>query len=69
MQGTDSGGSPEFREIIEKQKREKLAKLEEKRKEQEIIEKAKAEGKRVEMVWDKDTKTNKPMIIEEKPNA
>ena len=62
-------GIVEFRKIIEKQKQEKLAKLEEKRKEQEIIEKAKADGKRVEMVWDNDTKTNKPMIIEEKPNA
>lgn len=62
-------GIVEFREIIEKQKQEKIAKMEEKRKEQEIIDKAKAEGKKVEMVWDKDTKTNKPMIFEEKPNA
>lgn len=43
----------------DKQKREKM----------EIIKKAQEQGKKVEMVWDKDTKTAKPMIVEDKESA
>ena len=43
----------------DKQKREKM----------EVIKKAQEQGKKVEMVWDKDTKTAKPMIVEDKESA
>ena len=62
-------GVKELVEIVNERRKEQEDKYNEKIKQREIVEKAKAEGKKVEMVWDKDTKTVKPMIIEEKPNA
>ena len=65
---TDNG-IEELKQLVEenRKKAEETAKL--KREQDEAIAKAKAEGKKVEMVWDKNTKTAKPMIIEEKPTA
>lgn len=65
---TDNG-IDELRKEMEEQ-RNKQIEQEKKRKETlEAINKAKAEGKKVEMVWDNDTKTTKPVIVQEKPNA
>lgn len=62
-------GIDEFRKIIEEQKEKSIAREKLKQENAQAIKKAKEEGKKVEMVWDKDTKTVKPMIIEEKSNA
>ena len=35
----------------------------------EAMKKAREQGKQIQMVWDKDTKTIKPVVVEEKPNA
>lgn len=58
-------GFKEFMELENKAREEQEAKLEEQRKEREAIAKAKAEGKKVEMVYDPQTKKLKPSIIEE----
>lgn len=44
-------------------------KLEQQIKEQQMVEQAKKEGKKVEYVYDNTEKRNKPMIIEENNNA
>lgn len=62
-------GIVEFKDTMEKQKQERLEKERKAKEEREIIEKAKAEGKKVESVWDKDTKTLKTTIVEEKADA
>lgn len=62
-------GIVEFNKIIEGQKQKALEKQKAQQENAKAIQKAKEEGKKVEMVWDKDTKTVKPMIIEEKENA
>lgn len=62
-------GIVEFNKIIEEQKQKSLEKEKARQENAKAIQKAKEEGKKVEMVWDKDTKTVKPMIIEEKENA
>lgn len=58
-------GFNEFMELENKAREEQEAKLEEQRKERESIAKAKAEGKKVEMVYDPQTKKLKPSIVEE----
>lgn len=65
---TDEGVKILVEEINERKKQQE-EKIAEKQRQKEIIEKAKAEGKKVEMVWDNETKTTKPMIIEENDNA
>ena len=62
-------GFDEFLAMIKEQKEKIAAKEEERRKTKEAIELAKAQGKKVEMVWDKETKTVKPLIVEDKPQA
>jgi len=62
-------GVKELIELMKETQEKQKAKFEEKQRQKEAIEKAKEQGKNVEMVWDKDTKTVKPMIVEEKPNA
>lgn len=62
-------GIVEFNKIIEEQKQKALEKQKAQKENAEAIKKAKEQGKNVEMVWDKDTKTVKPMIVEEKQNA
>lgn len=62
-------GVEELVALMKEAQEKQQAKLLEKQRQKEVIEKAKEQGKNVEMVWDKDTKTVKPMIVEEKPNA
>lgn len=62
-------GVEELRQIMEEQKQKDLEREKKRQETIEAVNKAKAEGKKVEMVWDKDTKTAKPVIVEEKPNA
>lgn len=61
-------GIQEFREMVENQKKEKEQKEKQRQETLNAVRKAKEQGKKVEMVWDKDTKTAKPMIVEEKVN-
>ena len=62
-------GVEELRQIMEEQKQKDLEREKKRQETIDAVNKAKAEGKKVEMVWDKDTKTTKPVIVEEKPNA
>lgn len=62
-------GFNEFMKLEELGRQEELKKQEEIKKNKEIIKKAQEEGKNVEMLYDKDTKTIKPIIVEEKHNA
>ena len=62
-------GIIDFRQKIEEQKQKSIEKEKQRQESAEAIKKAQAEGKKVEMVWDKDTKTVKPMIISEKESA
>ena len=58
-----------FLEMLEEQKQQRIEQEKKRKESAEALEKAKAMGKKVEMVWDKDTKTAKPMIVEEETNA
>ena len=62
-------GFVEFLKEQEERKKQALAKEQEKIKTEETIKKAKEEGKKVEMVWDKETKTVKPFIVEDNAKA
>ena len=55
--------------MLEEQKQQRIEQEKKRKESAEALEKAKAMGKKVEMVWDKDTKTAKPMIVEEETNA
>ena len=61
-------GIQEFREMVETQKKEREQKEKQRQETLNAVRKAKEQGKKVEMVWDKDTKTTKPMIVQEKVN-
>lgn len=65
---TDSG-VVELKQLMEENKQKQIEKEKQRQDTIQAVNKAKAEGKKVEMVWDKDTKTVKPMVVEEKPNA
>ena len=60
-----NSGFVEFKKMIQEQKEKAIAKEQEKTKTQEAIKKAQEQGKKVEMMWDKETKTIKPVIVEE----
>lgn len=62
-------GFIEFKKLEELGKQEELEKQEEIKKNREVIKKAQEEGKNVEMLYDKETKKIKPIIVEEKHNA
>ena len=65
---TDDG----VKELIELMEDNKKRQEEQFKKQQETlkaVEEAKKQGKKVEMVYDKDTKSVKPVIVEEKNNA
>ena len=62
-------GFEEFKVEMEEKKKKAIAEAEEREKTKEAVKKAKAEGKKVEMVYDKETKKVRPVIVEEKPNA
>lgn len=54
----------EFKEMLEQDKKDREEKLKERQETLEAVRKAKEEGKKVEMVYDKTTKTTRPMIID-----
>ena len=56
----------ELKKLMEENRKKHQEKEEQRIKNYEAVEKAKKEGKKVEMVWDKESKTVKPMIVEEK---
>lgn len=58
-------GFIEFQEEMEEKKKKAIADAEERQRTKEAVEKAKKEGKKVEMVYDKETKKVKPVIVEE----
>ena len=62
-------GFVEFQEMLKEQREQALEREQKKKESVEALKKAKEMGKKVEMVWDKDTKTVKPMIVEDKNNA
>lgn len=59
-------GVVELRQLMEENRKKHQEKEEQRIKNYEAVEKAKKEGKKVEMVWDKESKTVKPLIVEEK---
>lgn len=66
---TTKSGFDEFMALEKEANEIAKKKYEEQQKEQEMIEKAKQEGKKVEYVYDQVEKRNKPMIVEENNNA
>ena len=62
-------GIAEFKQLMEEQRKESEEREQKRKESVEALKKAKAMGKKVEMVYDKDTKTAKPMIIEDKESA
>ena len=66
---TTKSGFDEFMALEQEANEIAKKKFEQQAKEQEMVEKAKQEGKKVEYVYDQVEKRNKPMIIEENNNA
>ena len=62
-------GIHELIELIEENRKKQEEKLKIQQENRKIVEQAKKEGKKVEMVYDKETKSVKPMIVEENNNA
>lgn len=62
-------GYKQFLQMEKEGKELALKKQEEEQRNKELIDKAKKEGKKVEMIYDEKTKSLKPVIVEEKPNA
>lgn len=54
-----------FQDLVESNRKEYEKEQEEKRKTQELIAKAKQDGKKVELVYDESTKKMKPIVVEE----
>ena len=59
-------GFEEFKKVLEEQRKEQEEREKKRKESMEALKKAKEMGKKVEMVYDKDTKTTKPMIVEDK---
>lgn len=66
---TTKKGFEEFMELEREANEIAKQKLEQQIKEQEMVKKAKEQGKKVEYVYDNVEKRNKPLIIEENNNA
>ena len=62
-------GVKELIALMEEDKKKKQEKFEQQEKNRKLVEEAKKQGKKVEIVYDKDTKTVKPLIVEENNNA
>lgn len=62
-------GVKELIALMEEERKKAQEKLEQQQKTRDAIEEARKQGKKVEMVYDQETKSVKPMIVEEKPNA
>lgn len=61
-------GAIELKELMEEARQKAIEKEKAKQEQMTAIKKAHEQGKKVEMVYDNETKTAKPMIIEEKSN-
>ena len=61
-------GVLELKELMEEARQKAIEKEKARQEQMTAIKKAQEQGKKVEMVYDKETKTAKPMIIEEKSN-
>lgn len=59
-------GFTDFQEMIKEKQQEAEERLKKQRESEEALKKAKALGKKVEMVYDKESKTTKPMIVDDK---
>ena len=66
---TTENGFLEFTKLEEEEKLLRQKQFEEKQKQQEFVKQAQEQGKNVEMIYDKDTKQIKPIIVDEKTNA
>lgn len=62
-------GFDDFLKMVKEQKEQALEREQKRKESLEALKKAKEMGKKVEMVYDPQTKTTKPMIIEDKPNS
>ena len=62
-------GIEELRQIIKENKKKALEKEKRQKENLEAMKKAREQGKQIQMVWDGKTKTIKPVVVEEKPNA
>lgn len=62
-------GVKELIALMEEKKKKNQEKFEQQEKTRKAVEEAKKQGKRVEMVYDKETKTVKPVVVKEKSNA
>lgn len=62
-------GVKELIALMEENRKKAQEKFEEQEKTRKVIEEARKQGKKVEMVYDQETKSVKPVIVEEKPNA
>ena len=58
-------GIEELKQLVEEQKQKAIEKEKQRQEQINAVKKAQEEGKKVEMVYDSETKTAKPMIIEE----
>lgn len=54
----------EFKEMLEQDRKDREEKEKARRETLEAVRKAKEQGKKIGMVYDKDTKTTRPMIID-----
>ena len=61
-------GFVEFQQMIKERKEKQELQEQERQKQEQAVKQAKEQGKQVEMVWDNESKTNKPLIVESKDN-
>lgn len=66
---TTETGFKEFVRLEEEERKLHEKELQEQQENKELIERAQREGKKVEMLYDQESKKIKPVIFEEKPNA
>ena len=66
---TTKKGYEEFLRLEEEAQEIAKAKFEEQQKQREIIKQAKENGDKIEMQWDNETKSLKPIIVKENNNA
>lgn len=62
-------GVKELIELMEENNKKQEEQLKQQEETRKAVEEAKKQGKKVEMIYDKDTKSVKPVIVEEKNNA
>ena len=62
-------GVKELIALMEENRKKAQEKFEEQEKTRKVIEEARKQGKKVDMIYDEKTKSLKPVVVEEKPNA